>query len=86
MFLSERRISLRLFEPATYDRLPLWEASIPGIVSVRFRAENQGQQILLERAKEEFEDILFDPQHDWQSIQPAVKKRKKIDAQPPEES
>lgn len=75
MFLSEQRISLRLLESATYSRLPLWEASLGRVASVRFRAKNEGRQALLERAHAEFESILYDPKHDWRTNQPGGKRR-----------
>ena len=74
-FLSEHKISLQMLERAFYDRLPLWEASISGVASVRFRAKDEGRQILLERAQAEFEYALHDPQHYWQIVQPQQQKK-----------
>jgi hypothetical protein len=63
--IQPNKISLRLLEPVVDGSLPLWEASIPKVASVRFRADDEGRKGLLERAQAEFEMILDEPEHDW---------------------
>jgi hypothetical protein len=65
MVTESKKISLQLIEPGDrYGRLPLWEASIPQVASVRFRAKKEEKR---ERAQAELEMVLEEPEpeHDW---------------------